>query len=210
MAKKVRDVKLPDTRSYTTLNDIHTIMAWYQDTEDKIRLTPSQEEFRDKVDFTDNLIRKYGGRSQVVPILMKHFEIKKRNAEELYNYTQTMLNSMPRATKDYWRDIATDWASQYRDRAILKGNLKAEGDAIKILMKTRMLDQEDIQDKPVEMPPQTIIIELQANSLGLVALTEDEAAKLLKEVMKPKRKANFMDDPEEVEYTDERNEYNPI
>lgn len=210
MAKKVRDVKLPDTRSYTTLNDIHTIMAWYQDTEDKIRLTPSQEEFRDKVDFTDNLIRKYGGRSQVVPILMKHFEIKKRNAEELYNYTQTMLNSMPRATKDYWRDIATDWASQYRDRAILKGNLKAEGDAIKILMKTRMLDQEDIQDKPVEMPPQTIIIELQANSLGLVALTEDEAAKLLKEVMKPKRKANFMDDPEEVEYTDERNEDNPI
>lgn len=201
MAKELKVME--QTRSYINMNDIHNIIAWYQDTENKVRLSPSQEKYQERVDVTDNLIRKYGGRSRVVPMLMKQFGIKKRTAEDLYNHTQTILNSQPRQTKDYWRDVATDWASEYRDRAILKGNLKAEGDAIKVLMKVRMLDQEDIEDKPTEMLPQVVIIELQANSLGLTALSEDEANKLLKEVMKPKRKINLNMDIDDVDYTED-------
>ncbi len=201
MAKKLKDV-MRQKSVYTTLNDLHTLIAWYQDTEGTIKLTPKQEELRDMIDFCDNLIRKYGGRSKVVPMLEKHFGIPKDKAERIYAQTQTALNSQPKATKDYWRDVATDWAAEYRDRAIIEGNLKAEGDAIKILMKVRMLDQEDPEEKEAPMPPQTIIIQFQPNSLGLTELTEDEARKLLKEVMKPKRKSNIDLDIEDSEYED--------
>lgn len=187
---------------YTTLNDLHTLIAWYQDTEGTITLTPKQEELRGMIDFCDNLIRKYGGRSKVIPMLEKHFGIPKDKAERIYAHTQTALNSQPKATKDYWRDVATDWASEYRDRAITEGNLKAEGDAIKILLKVRMLDQLDPEEETQEMPPQTIIIQYQPNTLGLTELSEEEARALLKEVMKPKRKSNINLDIEDAEYDD--------
>jgi hypothetical protein len=184
------------------LNDLHTLIAWYQDTTDSIRLTPKQEEMRNRIDFCDNLIRKYGGRSKVIPMLEKHFRIGKDKAERLFNHTQTALNSQPKATKDYWRDVVSDWASEYRDRAILEGNLKAEGDAVKIMMKVRMLDREDAQNAIPEMPPQTIIIEFQQHTLGLTEISEDEARLLLKEMMKPKRTHNIPLDIEETDYDD--------
>jgi hypothetical protein len=201
MGQKIKHV-LRKKSVYSSLNDLHTLIAWYQDTENSVRLTPKQEELRTRIDFCDNLIRKYGGRSKVVPMLEKHFHIPKETAERIYGQTQTALNSQPKATKDYWRDVATDWASEYRDRAILEGNLKAEGDAIKIMMKVRMLDREDTEDAAADMPPQTIIIQFQPNTLGLSEITEDEARRLLKEMMKPKRTNNLNLDIEEADYDD--------
>lgn len=211
MAKKqqLSQVRLP-AKDYSLASDYSKILAWYQDTTDSVRLSPREEKTRDRMDFCDNLIRKYGARSQVIPMLIRKFsepghEMSRKTAYQIYNMTELAFGSSSRASKDYWRDVLTDMAGELREQALLKGDLRTAAECLNIMGKFRRLDKEDPAEEEKLQLPQTVIIQFQRHSLGLQSISEDEAKLILEEVLKPKRKQDYApNNIEEVEYVEER------
>lgn len=193
-----RDVTLP-IKDFTGAAAYSKVIAWYQDTTDTVKLSPQEEELRDRMDFCDNLIRKFGARSIVCPMLIRKYGFGKKRAYEIYNHTQLAFGSRSREGKEYWRDVITDMASQTREMALLKGNLPVATECLKIIVKVRRLDKEEVEEEPVGVMPQTVIINYQQNNLGLVQLSDDEAQALLAEVLKPKAKQNYAEEIDHVE-----------
>jgi hypothetical protein len=169
--------------------DLDQIIKYYQDETGTYQLTPRQEKKREQLDFCDNLIRNYGSKIRVIPMLMKKFDITKAAADKLYSDTQKAFASVHSHTKPYLLSVAFDWISDARNRAILAGDNKSLAHIVRTLVEhLKHIPNGDGEGAKIVQ----YIFQYKAHSLGVHELTDQEVEELKNKILKPKKHNNLI------------------
>lgn len=180
--------------------DTDQIIRYLQDETGTVEIAPELQEKLDRCNACDDLIRKYGAMSKVVPMLMKKFSISLPVARALYRDTTIVFNSNNKTQKDYWRN----WQAEKLKRALILALHSKDYKAVSMLSKELRLtlglhekEDETIDYSKVEIGK--VIIGFFPEITGMKPIENLEYE--IKKLVTPKRKNEFP--AEDIEFTEE-------
>ena len=112
-------------RKLDTHDDLDTIILHLQGRLGAYELSPKMEEIIKNMDVCRDLIRQYGSRGKVVPMLETTLGIKKSTAEKLYVDTLHVFNTSQASHRDFWIDTAMGLFMETRRKALAKSDMKS-------------------------------------------------------------------------------------
>ncbi len=120
------------------------ILANYQDKLQDISDLPDklQEEFN-RWDYADNLIRHYHSMKDVVPMIMKKFNVSQATAYRDIANAKRFFASINKIDKDYWRYMLSEFCMDNLRLSIAKKDPKAVVLTIKTMYLVLGLDKDD-------------------------------------------------------------------
>ena len=129
-------------KEYTELDKL---VAFLQDTTGTITLSPAQQTKLERLDFCDNLLRKYNNSTaKVQPMLIKKFKVSKRTATNIIHECRSVFNEVGKVNKEYWRIYLAEKIAEMMDKCYKNKEYAAAAQFQKNLIKTIGLDKEDL------------------------------------------------------------------
>lgn len=138
MANKTEPLKI--------VNDTQAIAEYLKTGGNSILLTAEQKNLLERIDFCDNLIRKYKKQSEIVLVITTRFGISRQQAYKTVQATQEIYGSVATVSKEYWRKITIDWIIDAVNLARESKDIKGLNAALANLIKALGLDKTDITD----------------------------------------------------------------
>lgn len=180
-------------------SDTDDIIRYLQDVSGEVAIAPELQEKLDRCNFCDDLIRKYGAMSKVVPMLMKQYKASLPIARAIYRDTTIIFNSNGKQQKDYWRN----WQAEKLKRAFVLALREKDYKAVSMLSKELRLllllnehEEDPIDYSKVEL--KQVIIGFFPELTGNVEIENLEYE--IQKLTKPKRKNNIP--AEDVDFTE--------
>jgi hypothetical protein len=182
-------------KDYKDTKRVDQIIQYMQDDSGSVELSPDLKRHYDAMMKCDDLIRQYGSKSKVIPMLQKMLDVSRTTANIIFAETQTAFGSTAKYKKHYWVPVVMDWLADARNRAIIAKDFKSLAHIIRSMVELMKQMPGDLEDAK----PSTIIniLQYKPHSLGIQDLNDDELEKLKKEVMNPKKKHNIIIETEE-------------
>ncbi len=141
----------------TKQSDTDQLIHYLQGNSEVI-LSPKLEELLKRYESCADLIKQWGSRHKVVPILMKRFGISTAQAYRDFSDCQEIFGSTPRSSKDFYLDILLGNITETRNKALLKQDFKTVAACDKNMLFTI---QEYFQDESIpweKLQPQNIVM----------------------------------------------------
>lgn len=174
-------------KKLTTKTDNEKIIEYLLQDGEGIKLSKSLQVKLDRMDRCHDLIKKYGSRLRVVPILMKTLNVSKAEGYRIFQDTQDVMGSTMRTSREFWLDILLGFMMDTREKALIKGDFKSVTAAEKNMASAIEKLAGDNKALPFEkVQPVPVMIGF-FPELTKVELPEDWEAQV-KELIKPKRK----------------------
>lgn len=131
------EIQKAPNKLLTTKNTDNEKLIWYlQGKLKRTDLSSKVEEKLDRIMQTSDLIRRYGSRMKVVPMLEKLFDISTPQAYRYFNDTQAVLATTEQHNQTFWVDILLGDIRENIKKAQLKGDYKSVTALIKIQKET--------------------------------------------------------------------------
>ncbi len=109
-------------------DDVSEIIMYLQDAKGNYELSPALQRKVELMTLCRDLIRQYGSRTKVVPMLMKEESISPRlshvQADRIFLETTYIFNTTQTSNRDFWIDIAIGDIKESRRKAMIKPDLK--------------------------------------------------------------------------------------
>jgi len=128
------------------VNDVQAITEYMKTGGNSVLLSEEQKNLLERIDFTDNLIRKYKNNSEIVSILCVRFSVSRKTAYKTIQATQEVYGSTATISKEYWRKITIDWIIDAINLARTSKDVKGLNAALANLIKALGLDKADTID----------------------------------------------------------------
>lgn len=109
----------------TTKTDNEKIIEFLTHDGDEIKLSKKLQEKLARMDKCHDLIKRYGSRTRVAPILMRDYDISKAQAYRIFQDTQDVFGSTQRTSREFWLDIVLGFMIDSRAKATLKGDFRS-------------------------------------------------------------------------------------
>lgn len=177
-------------KQLTTHTDTDKIIAFLQDNSGNVKLSKKLEEKLERFYRCSALIKQYGSRLKVCPMLEKEFGISKAQAYRDFSDTQQVFGESSKGSREFWLDIILGMMMETRKRAKDAGDNKTAAaveknmvSAVKDLLGDKENDAyENLQPVNIMMGffPETLKTEL-----------PDDLEDQIKNLLKPKRNSNL-------------------
>lgn len=186
-------------KTLTHKTDNEKIIEYLISESEGLKLSKSLEDKYEKLDFCRDLIKNYGSRSRVCPILVKKYGISKSQAYRIFQDTQEVFGATQRTSREFWLDILIGFMIDSRNKAAKKGDFRSvatiEANMAKAIEKLAGTN-ENIPFEKVQPAPVMIGFMPELTKVDLPEDWEDQVKKLIK----PKRKIDqFAEDAKIIE-----------
>ena len=115
-----------------------------------VPMTPKLEEKMNRLEFCDDMIRQFGSRRKVIPLLVEKYHISRRSAYRIFQETQELYGSTSTHDKKYWVDIIVGEILATKQKAKDSSNLKIMAQCDKNLVTAVDKLMPDDANKPYE------------------------------------------------------------
>lgn len=184
-------------KALTTKSDNDLIIEYLTQDGDETRLSKALQLKLERMDSCRDLIKTYGSRTRVAPVLQKQFGISKAQAYRIIEDTQVVYGTTQKTSREFWLDIILGFIIDDRKKALLKGDFKSAA-----VMQKNMITaieklagtNESIPFEKVQPPPVVIGFFPETLKVELPEDWEDQ----IKQIIKPKRKIDQMPTEAEV------------
>lgn len=174
-------------RKLTTKTDNEKIIEYLLQDGDGLKLSKALQDKLDKMDRCHDLIKRYGSRLRVVPVLMKTLNVSKAEGYRIFQDTQDVMGSTMRTSREFWLDILLGFMMDSREKASIKGDFKSVATIEKNMASAIEKLAGDNKALPFDkVQPVPVMIGF-FPELTKVVLPEDWEDQV-KELIKPKRK----------------------
>lgn len=115
-------------KQLTTRSETDEIIAYLQfsgDTDKTPKLSKKLKEKLDRLYYCADLVKVYGSRYKVCPMLMKKFDISRATADRDFHDTQVVFGSTLKSSKDFWLDVLMGFMIETRTKALVKGDFRS-------------------------------------------------------------------------------------
>lgn len=174
-------------KTLTTKSDNEKIIEYLLQDGEGIKLSKALQEKLDRMDRCHDLIKRYGSRLRVVPILMKTIQVSKAEAYRIFQDTQDVYGSTMRTSREFWLDILLGFMMDSREKALIKGDFKSVAAIEKNMSSAIEKLAGDNKSLPFEKVQPVAVMLGFFPGLTKVDLPEDWEDQV-KELIKPKRK----------------------
>lgn len=106
-------------------SDIDKITAYLLGKMPRTDLSPALEEYIDKMYVCSDLVRQWGSRLKVVPILMTKYDISRPTALELFERTQYVFGSTAKSSQAFYVDILFEDIKKGMNKALKSGDMRS-------------------------------------------------------------------------------------
>lgn len=197
-------------KQLTTRSDTDEIIAYLQfdgDVEHAPRLSKKLKEKLKRLYRCGELIRVYGTRNKVCPMLEKEFGISRQAADRDFQQCQTVFGTTLKSSKDFWLDVLLGFMIESRNKAMVKGDMRSVAQIeknMKEAIKDLAGDEKSLPFDKVQPVQVQIGFFPELTKVKLPEDWEDQVKKLMKNKKKNNLdNADFIQDAEIVE-EDER------
>lgn len=184
-------------KNLNTKTDDDLILEFLIQEGDEIKLSKPLQLKLERMDACRDLIRTYGSRVRIAPMLQKMFNISKAQAYRVIESTQKVFGSSQKTVREFWLDIILGSIIDEKKKALLKNDFRSVA-----MMQKNMITaieklagtNESIPFEKVQPPP--VVIGFFPDTLK-VELPEDWEDQV-KQIIKPRRKIDQMPTEAEV------------
>ncbi len=124
-------------------NDLDGIVEYLQDDTGLIVIDGKTQDKLDRINFADNCINLYNAPKNVIPMLMKKFDISESTAWRDLAAAQYVFGSIGKTQKEYWRKTIINFAMYAIALARAKKDIKGLNAGILNLIKATGIDKDD-------------------------------------------------------------------
>jgi hypothetical protein len=173
-------------KELNTKTDNEKIIEFLTQDGDDIKLSKTLQLKIERMDFCHDLIKKYGSRTRIAPLIMSKYHVSKAQAYRIFQDTQDVFGSTHRTSREFWLDILLGFMMDSRQKATIKGDFRSVAaieknmaSAIEKLAGTKeSIPFEKIQPAPIMIGffPETLKVDL-----------PDDWEEQVKQIIKPKR-----------------------
>jgi hypothetical protein len=141
-------------KQLSTRSESDLIIQYLQDPTGEFQLTDALKQTLHRLSRCADLIKQWGSRQKVVPMLMHEFDIGQAQAYRDFGDCQEVFGSTPRNSRDFYLDILIGHISETRQKALAKDDFKtaASCDKNMILVISEYFKNETIDWNKVQMP----------------------------------------------------------
>lgn len=117
----------PASNKVLTLHnsDLDTITQYLLGKLPRTELSPALEEYIDRMYCCSDLIRTYGSRLKVTPLLMEKYNISRPTAMQLFERTQYIFGSTAKSSQAFYVDILFEDIKKGMNKALNAGDFRA-------------------------------------------------------------------------------------
>jgi hypothetical protein len=112
-------------KSLNTHSDTEKIIQYLQSGDTDIQLSADLEQILKRYTKCADLIKQYGSRLKVVPMMMQLFQISQAQAYRDFDNTSYVFGSTPRTSKDFYLDLLIGNIVETRTKAMTKDDFRA-------------------------------------------------------------------------------------
>jgi hypothetical protein len=168
------------------------VLLTYLVSDKPVKLTSKQEERLKRYETCVDLIKQYGSRNKVVPVLMKRYQITRRQAYRDFAATQNLFGATYNHEREFWIDIVLGEIQKTKSLAIMKKDGRAAAMADKNMLYTIERLMGDKEKLPFEeIQPAQILMGFFPENVNVEKMSEEDIEAAFKRLSKPKRKKDL-------------------
>lgn len=182
----------------TTQSDTDLLIAHLMG-KGKAPISPKLQEKMERLEHCADLIRQYGSRLKVIPMLTERYGISRSTAYQDFEDTQLVFGTTPRNSRAFWIDILLGMIVTDIENARTKKDYKALAAMQRNFIQLIAQMGEPENDAYEKIQPVNIMMGFFPEKTNVEKLSDEEIEAAFKRLSKAKRKANLLLDAQDVE-----------